>query len=1144
MKPTQSNRRSVFLALILSAFTASASAAATKLSPEQSEFFEKKIRPVLVASCYQCHSAETNKVKGGLYLDSREALLKGGDSGPAFVSGKPDKSLLIKAIRGTDPDMVMPPKGDKLTPGQIADFEKWIVMGAPDPREATTGAKGLAVDMAKAKAHWAFQPIANPATPKVKDSKGWVQTPIDAFVLAKLQEKGLTPSPKADKRTLIRRATFDLTGLPPTPDEVSAFLADNSKDAFAKVVDRLLASARYGERWGRHWLDVARYADSSGDRAGGKRIDPRYPYAWTYRDYVINAFNQDLPYDKFILQQIAADKLSSGEGRDVLAAMGFLTVGKRFMGNENEVIDDRIDVVMQGLMGLTAACARCHDHKFDPIPTKDYYSLHGVFASSMEPSEEPIIAEPKSKEAYEDFLKQMAVIEDEVKAFHKTESAKLLSGMREKAASYLLVAHTLTQDSGKANRNTLARKYNLEFAVLENWEASMKRWAKNPDAVLNPWFAFAALAESNFAEEAKKVCAELGKSDKPANALLVQAFSATPPASMDDVSKVYGRVFADVNKAWNDALASAKNSEPPRCLEDPNQEAVRQLLYGDQSPVQMNERVLRRLLGNQFQNRENAIRAKAVGLRMTHPGSPAHAMVLEDSPKPRNSRVFVRGEPSNVGPVVPRQFLEILAGDKREPFKNGSGRLELAEAIVRRDNPLTARVLVNRVWQRHFGEAIVRTPSDFGLRSEPPTHPQLLDHLATWFMDHGWSLKKLHRQIMLSSVYQQDSKGNEKGLVVDPANQWLWRMNLQRLDFEEVRDSLLFVGGTLDYTMGGPSVSVAESAAYRGKGNPEKRKGMDTGADDATLAARRTVYALIDRDRLPELFRIFDFANPDMTSGQRFMTTVPQQALFMMNSPLVADQAKALLRRPEFQSLDGEARVKMLYRILFQRTPGADDVKVGLQFVKAHGGLSPQKAPNPSWKYGIGVYNPEVRRLKNFTEFNDFTDETWKLKGKAAVLKLDAHGGQTGPDQRTLAVRRWVSPVDGFVSIEGTLAHQEPKDGAGVQAAILSSRSGELGRWTARAGESTVAVARVEVKKGDTIDFLTGPQGKSDGERFTWVPTINLLDVNPNDQPDEIHEWDALAQFHGPLEAGPKGLNAWEKFAQVLLLTNEFIFLN
>jgi cytochrome c553 len=367
------------------------------------EFFEKKIRPLLMENCYRCHSHESEKVKGGLLLDTREGLLKGGDTGPAMIPGDPEKSLLIKSVRYTDENLQMPPKGKKLAAEQIADLETWIKIGAPDPRTEKVAASGPPLsDPIKVRNHWAFQPIKDAAIPPVRN-KRWVQTPIDSFILAKLEEKGMKPSPRAGKRTLIRRATFDLIGLPPTPEEVAEFLADQSADAFAKVVDRLLGSHYYGERWARHWLDVARYADTKGYVFEEER---RYPYSYTYRDYVIRAFNEDLPYDQFIVQQLAADLLPLGEDKRPLAAMGFLTLGRRFLNNQHDIIDDRIDVVSRGTMALTVACARCHDHKYDPIPTKDYYSLYGVFASCNEPSDKPLLGTAALPKEYPEYVEE------------------------------------------------------------------------------------------------------------------------------------------------------------------------------------------------------------------------------------------------------------------------------------------------------------------------------------------------------------------------------------------------------------------------------------------------------------------------------------------------------------------------------------------------------------------------------------------------------------------------------------------------------------------------------------------------------------------------------------------------------------------
>jgi hypothetical protein len=705
-------------------------------SPQAIEFFEKHVRPVLVSKCQSCHGPK--RQQGGLRLDSRAALLKGSDNGAVLVPGEPDKSLLIRAIRYND-DVQMPPKG-KLPAEAIAHLTEWVKMGAPWPDgEIKTDASSRSIDDVR-RTHWSFRPVHKPVVPGVKNAD-WLKTPIDAFVLARLEVKGLAPSPAADRRTLIRRVTLDLHGLPPTPEEVAHFEADRAPDAFAKVVDRLLASPRYGERWGRHWLDVARYADSKGYVFQEER---RYPFAYTYRDYVIRSFNEDLPYDQFVVQQLAADQLPLGEDKRPLAALGFLTLGRRFLNNPHDIIDDRIDVTLRGLQALTAGCARCHDHKFDPIPQKDYYSLYGVFASSVEPKELPPIGRP-------DPTPELAAFEQELN-----------------------------------KRKMAVEKYRTEHK--------------------------------------------------------------------DELAKG--------NRKFRDGL--------------------------------------------------RALQKKVDQWQATAPAAPPRAMVLQDKPAPVTPHVFLRGNPRNPGPEVPRQYLEVVAGEKRQPFRQGSGRLELAHAIVDRDNPLTARVMVNRIWLHHFGAGLVRTPSDFGLRGEPPTHPELLDWLAATFMEGGWSIKKLHRLILLSSTYRQASGDDPRLLLIDPDNRLLARANRRRHDFEAMRDSLLTVAGRLDAKMGGRPVELTM----------------------APFSGRRSVYGFIDRQNLPGLFRTFDFASPDASSPQRFTTTVPQQALFLMNSPFVVEQAQHFIRRADVagQTKD-ETKIERMYRLAYDRTAEADEIALGLRFL-------------------------------------------------------------------------------------------------------------------------------------------------------------------------------------------------------------------
>jgi hypothetical protein len=722
--------------------------------PKAVEFFEARVRPLLVEKCVRCHGPD--KQRGGLRLDSRAGLLKGGDNGAVVAPGDADKSRLVQAVRGEGERKKMPPPpNDPLADESVSALTEWVKTGAPWPDRPGDAAGPLTVPEAR-KRHWSFQPVKKPAPPAVKDA-AWVRTPVDSFILDKLEDKSLKTSKPADRRTLLRRVTFDLIGLPPTPEEVEAFVNDPAPDAYEKVVDRLLASPHYGERWGRHWLDVARYADTKGYVFTEER---RFAYSFTYRDYVIRAFNEDLPYDQFVVQQLAADLLPLGDDKRPLAALGFLTLGRRFLNNRHDIIDDRIDVTMRGLQGLTVACARCHDHKFDPIPTKDYYSLYGVFANSEEPKELPVIGPTDQPEAAEAFDKELKNRTDAVAAFQQEHKDELAANNR---------------------------KFKDELRGLQN--------------KVQEWQATAA-------------------------------------------------------------------------------------------------------------------------------GGPVRAMALEDAPNPHNYHVLLRGNPNNQGPEVPRQFPEVLAGEQRKPFTQGSGRLELARAIADKDNPLTARVMVNRVWMHHFGQGLVRTPSDFGTRGDPPTHPELLDYLAARFVEDGWSVKKLHKLILLSSTFQQDSVEDADHKTKDPDNRLLGRMNRLRLEFEPMRDALLAVAGQLDDRMGG--------------------KGDDITMLRPPFSRRRTVYGFIDRQNLPGVFRTFDLASPDATTGKRHETTTAPQALFLMNGPFVVEQARVFVARPDVTApAKDEERIDRLYRLAYGRPAEPDEVALGRRFLKEAKAAEPEK-PGPN----------------------------------------------------------------------------------------------------------------------------------------------------------------------------------------------------
>jgi hypothetical protein len=886
--------------------TAPMRAAETPHSKDALEFFEARVRPVLLANCISCHG-ET-KQKSGLRLDSRAALLKGGRSGPAVTPGEPEKSALVRAIH-YDAKPKMPPEG-KLPDEAITALTDWVKLGAPWPQGGAEEIKLGASNVSEVrKSHWSFRPVVMPPLPTIKDS-AWAATPIDRFILATLESKGMSPARPADRRTLIRRATFDLTGLPPTPEEIAAFEADSSPDAYAKVVDRLLAAPQYGERWGRHWLDVARYADTKGYVFQEER---RYPYAYTYRDYVIRSLNEDLPYDQFILQQLAADRLDLGEDKRPLAAMGYLTLGRRFLNNQQDIIDDRIDVVSRGLLGLTVTCARCHDHKFDPIPTKDYYSLYGVFASSIEPDDLPLLGKPERTPAYEAFEKELQAREHKITEFIENTRGELESTYRRRAGEYLFAAHAAPPEYISGRRALTANE--LHPAIILRWRTLVRESQKTHNPVLDPWNRFTALPAQEFAAKATEVAkATAANSDSasPINPLVAKAFTEKSPARLEDVAGIYGDLFRQVDQRWQEAQAKAKLAkEPaPTKLPDVEWEQIRQVLFP-----------LSDLTGEDVSKYyDRAARDKVAGLRrqveewkVTSPAAPPRAMVLKDTPAPQEPRVLVRGNPNNPGDAVPRQFLLVLAGDQRKPFHDGSGRLELARAIASKENPLTARVLVNRVWLHHFGAGLVRTPSDFGLRGELPTHPELLDYLAATFMEDGWSIKKLHRRIMLSNGYQVSSIADLRDIQADPENRLLARHNRQRLEFEVLRDSLLFVSGQLDERQGGSAVDLIKTP----------------------YTSRRTIYGFIDRQNLPGLLRSFDFASPDTTNPQRFTTTVPQQALYLMNHAFVAEQAKQLVNRHEITSQpDTTVKINHLYLLAYGRLPDADELKLGQTFLE------------------------------------------------------------------------------------------------------------------------------------------------------------------------------------------------------------------
>ncbi len=889
-----------------------------KLDPAATEYFETKVRPLLADRCAQCHGAE--KQSAGLRVDSREALLSGGDTGPAIVPGKAGASLLIQAVARTHAEIKMPPKG-KLSDDEVARLRRWVDLGAPWGHVAVTS-KAPAGSAAE---HWSFKPPRASAPPPVRDTT-WLRSPIDAFILARLEAAGLAPSPRADRRTFIRRASIDLIGIPPTVKEVEAFEADESPAAYERLIDRLLASPHYGERWGRHWLDVARYADTKGYVF---TQDRRYPYAYTFRDYVVSSLNSDTPYNQMILDQLAADRVHP-PGSPAAAAMGYLTVGRRFLLDQNEIIDDRIDVVSRGLLGLTVTCARCHDHKFDPIPSEDYYSLHGVFASSVEPGELPLIEHPGSKNAVAaDYERKRAAAIQKRDDYLAARVRDVLNEYRARGSKYLEVAWTLRFNARSGELDARARASGLDPRRLRGfimmWQKAASA-ARADDPVLCAWKAYRDLPEAEFKAKAaatRDTLLNAKKDGKPAVHPLVRtSVLAAVPASMGDVVAGYVKLLAQLEQHNREAKPAGKTA--PGTADWVSLAAA---FTGEKGIFSIAPDQARRILDQGQRNRFEQLNGALVALDATHPGAPARAMVMADAPNPVEPHVFIRGNPGRPGKAVPRRFLKVLSNPERTPFATGSGRLDLARAIADPRNPLTARVFVNRVWMWHFGKGLVPTPSDFGLRGDPPSHPELLDTLAVEFMAHGWSLKWLHRLIMTSSVYQQASESRSAELERDPENRLLWRFNRQRLDFESMRDAMLAVSGMLDQKMGGPTTAIV----------------------DPPFSGRRTLYGFIDRQNLDGLYRSFDFAIPDATSPKRFVTTVPQQALFLMNGPFVLEQAARLAETVDPRA-DANQGIRTLYLRVLARPPENDELTLAAAFIERVKAAPAAREPGAPWR--------------------------------------------------------------------------------------------------------------------------------------------------------------------------------------------------
>jgi hypothetical protein len=840
--------------------------------------------------------------------------------------------------------------------------------------------------------HWAFQ--------QLKPGKA---SSIDAYLPH-------AHAPRADARTLIRRAHFDLTGLPPSDVSDSSDLSDA---AYAQLIDTLLASPHYGEQQARHWLDIARYSDTKGYVYA--REEKNWVHASAYRDWVVQALNTDMPYDRFLLLQIAADQVVPPNSPD-LAAMGFLTLGRRFLGVTHDIIDDRIDVVMRGTQALTVACARCHDHKFDPIPTRDYYALYGVFQSCAEAL---VPCENRSENA------ELTALLQKNRELMTKRREEQMKRTRDRVADYLQATRELD---------------------------------KYPEEV------FGQILDAN-----------------DLNPFIVHRFVAW------------------LDKHPGIELTEERLQQPDSPAFVPDEHIANNEMYFPTG-------VTTELWKAQGEVDRHLIKTST---------APAYATILKDRALPSTPRIFTRGNPLTKGDAVPRQFLSLFGN--QTPFTKGSGRLELAQAIIDARNPLTARVMVNRIWQHHFGRGLVSTPSDFGKQGSPPSHPELLDWLATEFIRSGWSMKHMHRLIMLSEAYRRTSFPTRSDGLENPS------YVPHRLTFEEARDAWLAAAGRLNPRVGG---------------RPEPLF--------AASNTRRTLYAFVDRENLPAVMRTFDFANPDLSIPQRTETTVPQQALFGLNHPFLVQQAKALVKRVSTEK-SPEARIGLLYRHLFQRSPKADELASALSFVSID--EKPILVENDhakAWQHGFGEWDEKTGRVKTFTPLPHFTGHAWQgdedwPNAKLGWAQLTAEGGHPGNNRQHAVVRRWIAPADGSYDLRSTLIH-EPKVGDGIRAFVSHSRLGKLLGTKLHGSKADLSLTSIAFQKGDTLDFIVDIDIGLNSDQFLWSPQLSTTQAiagSGGDTPAEV--WDAKKDF----TASPKTtLTSWEQLAQVLMLSNEFMFVD
>lgn len=1103
--------------------------------PEAIDFFEKRIRPLLITYCFDCHGPENQEA--GLRLDLPESFHPTDSNDSVLHLSAEGKTRLMEVLeyRG---EVQMPPTAP-LGEEQLEWVRQWIASGAPYPAKTEPLEKPLlGID------HWAFQP-PKPLRDLSLDPTGWSDDPMDAVIFHRLAAEGMSPAAEASPHDLARRLAYDLTGLPIRDDLLEAYLeASDQPDSYSRLVDALISDPAFGEHWARLWLDVARFSDAKGYVYA--REERFFVHSASYRQWVIEAFNQSMPYDWFLKRQIAADLLEL-DPPGHLAALGFLTLGRRFLGVTHDIIDDRIDVIGRGTMGLTVACARCHDHKYDPIPTSDYYSLYGVFANShdrlvrlrTDRSSDGGLADPN---AVED------PFETELRKRQEAYQSKLLEEKniaeercRKRVADYLM-AQTHLQDFPEEGFDQILTTDDLIPNFIRRWEMFLANPKRQEDPVFAIWKRLESIpAGPDYSELAgQQIASVLQTHGDQIPRRLKEAFT-TSPSQWKEVVERYGAIFARLQEEWSQLEGASKESNlpAPGKFEDPGDERLRQTLVGPGSPCRIPDEGIVTTEGFFPTNVCEALwklQGEIDRWILQSDRSIEFTVATADRVDERTARIFRRGNPANKGESVQRHFLTALDETPPKPFGSGSGRLRLAERIASPANPLTARVWVNRLWTHLAGQGWVRTPSDFGIRAGTPSLLPVLDQWALRLIAQDWDLKKSVREMVLSATYRQSiaSSFESKGNSIDPANHLLWKQNRRRLSLEQWRDSWLAWSGQLVRRIGGRSEEWFPSSS-----GPQ----------------RRSIYAKIDRQFLPTALRFFDFANPDLHIPIRSETSVPQQALFLWNHPWTASVASQLEKEaivashesagPEDRSLQANTRIlKWLHRRIYQREPSQEELQLAERFFERAAEVPKDEwtASQRAWSYGYAPIDLAAKRLGDFQPLPHFTGTNWQGGGsypdeKLGWLQLTAAGGHPGNDHQHAIVRRWKADQSMTIDIESIISH-EVAEGDGIRAWVIHNGQRVLFEQRVHRSQAECHLRNVSVNQGDTIDFVVDIADTLNSDQHLWSPKI--LRVDPDSSDSDRDRWDSQIDFRGPATAKLAPLAQW---IQVLLMSNEAAFL-